>query len=165
MADDPTPDGNSSASNVDFHEIAKSAGVKMKTALQEVRDRTSDTEGYIKFEIKDHEDILNATVKKFETEVSCNETKDVVWALQLKSHGRFSPYAILGVDWTGSEGTTPSLLHGSTRAPSAKYVTMYGGSHFSWRERTTVANLLICTNMPDLRETAFISRISSLSAK
>ena len=70
MADDPTRNENSNISPDEFHEIAKSAGAKMKTALQEKRDRTSDSEGYITFEIKDYPEILKDTVQKFETQVS-----------------------------------------------------------------------------------------------
>jgi hypothetical protein len=70
MADDPTRKEDSNISPDDFHEIAKSAGAKMKTALQEKRDRASDSEGYITFEIKDYPEILKETVQKFETQVS-----------------------------------------------------------------------------------------------
>jgi hypothetical protein len=70
MADDHAQSGNGEASSEDFYHIAKSAGTKMKSALQEVRSRTDDTEGYIKFEMKDHEEILRRTVEKFEAQVS-----------------------------------------------------------------------------------------------
>jgi hypothetical protein len=70
MDDDHTPDGNSDASSEDFHDIAKTAGAKMKPALQEIRNRTSDNEGYIMFEIRDHKEILQKTVETFEHRVS-----------------------------------------------------------------------------------------------
>jgi hypothetical protein len=70
MADHHIQSGNEDAPSGEFYDLAKSAGTRMKTALQEVRSRTDDTKAYIEFEIKDHEKILRETVEKFETEVS-----------------------------------------------------------------------------------------------
>ena len=70
MADHHVQSGSDDASPEEFYDLAKSAGTRMNTALQEVRNRADDTEAYITFEIKDYEEILRKTVEKFETEVS-----------------------------------------------------------------------------------------------